>query len=101
MCYENERTVRGAYRRGRGWSGGRGHAGCECGCCECCCCDCCHCGCEDLPFGFRRRFTSRAERIEELDRYLSQLEAEAAGAREHIADLKAASGGGGKQPCNG
>ena len=90
MCCENEKEV----GRGYGHPRGHGNRGCRCGCGECCCCGCCTCGCDDLPFGFRRKFTSRAEKLEELERYLALLEAEATGVREHIADLKAARGEG-------
>jgi len=48
---------------------------------------CCH---EDRPWGFRRRFTSRAERIQELEAYLSELRAEIAAVEEYLAGLKAA-----------
>jgi hypothetical protein len=92
MCCANEKEVGEAYGGGRCRSGGRGDPGCRCGCRECQCCGCCSCGCEDLPFGFRRKFTSRSERLEELERYLAELEAEGAGVREQIADLKAAGG---------
>ncbi|MGC8781616.1 MAG: hypothetical protein ACP5UQ_12215 [Anaerolineae bacterium] len=97
---------------GHGWHGygweGRGHhhpggrEGCDCGrehrghggCCGgpreggphhgsgCCC--------EDRPWGFRRRFVSRAERIQELEAYLAELRAEVTAVEEHLADLKKA-----------
>jgi hypothetical protein len=40
--------------------------------------------------GFRRRFTSRGERIAELEAYLSDLQAEAKAVKERLAALKAA-----------
>jgi len=71
-----------------------GHGGCHCG----------HgCGCEDhgphhggrchheeRPLGFQRRFVGRAERIQELEAYLSELRAEIAAVEEYLAGLKAA-----------
>ncbi len=105
MCCEDEKEAGRVYCRGRGRPWGHGNAGCRCGCSNCCCCCCCcgycTCGCEDLPFGFRRKFTSRSEKLEELERYLAQLEAEATGVREHIADLKAAQGEGGGEQISG
>jgi hypothetical protein len=50
----------------------------------------CDCGCEDEgPFGFKRQFVSKAEILETLEEYLSELEKEAQGVREAIAELKA------------
>lgn len=40
--------------------------------------------------GFHRRFQSSAEQMAELEDYLKALEAEAQGARERLASLKAA-----------
>lgn len=52
--------------------------------------DRCECGCEDEgPFGFERQFVSKAELVEALEDYLSELEKEAQGVREAIADLRA------------
>lgn len=52
------------------------------------------CGHGGSPSGFKRRFTSRAEEIKELEDYLAQLEAEVEGAREALAELRAAASGG-------
>jgi hypothetical protein len=77
-------------RRGRGSSCTCGCGGCECGCCSG--------GCGG---GFQRKFSTRAERIDGLERYLEQLDAEATGVRERIADLKAGGGGGADSSCQG
>jgi hypothetical protein len=45
---------------------------------------------EGPPFGFRRRFVSRAERIQEAEAYLGELRAEIAAVEEYLAGLKAA-----------
>ncbi|MCL4466548.1 MAG: hypothetical protein M1401_04010 [Chloroflexi bacterium] len=47
-----------------------------------------HCGCGGSGRGFHRRFSSRMERISDLETYLKDLEAEAEGAREALAGLK-------------
>jgi hypothetical protein len=50
----------------------------------------CDCGCEDeSPFGLKRHFVSKAEMIEALEDYLDELEKEAQGVREAIAEIKA------------
>ena len=80
---------------------GAHHEGCECDChreqgCECGChegrhtgeCDC-HAGGTEIHF--RRRFVTRAERFEELETYLKDLQAEAKGVEERLAELKAVS----------
>jgi hypothetical protein len=41
------------------------------------------------PFPFERRFLSRAEMVEALEAYLEDLENEAQGVREFLADLNA------------
>jgi hypothetical protein len=43
----------------------------------------------DEEFGFRRHFVSNKEMLEALQRYLEELENEAQGVREAIAELKA------------
>lgn len=49
----------------------------------------CDCGCQDdRRFGLRRHFFSKAEMIEALEAYLKELENEAQGVREAIAELK-------------
>jgi hypothetical protein len=92
---------RGGYGRGgydRGHHGHRCACGCTCSChdqeragtCECeegQCGEDCTCPCHDV--GFRRRFVSRAERIEWLEAYLEALEAEAQGVRERLQELEA------------
>jgi hypothetical protein len=65
--------------------GGHGHHGCCCGA---------HyrhhdCGCGH-PFGFRRQFSTREEEAAALEQYLKDLEAEANGVRERLAELKGA-----------
>jgi phage/plasmid primase-like uncharacterized protein len=57
---------------------GRPRGGCECGCHG-----------DDGNFGFERRFVSKAEVIETLREYLKDLEGEAQGVREAIAELEA------------
>jgi hypothetical protein len=47
----------------------------------------CGCGCEGAPF--RRRFITREEQIAWLEEYLKELQAEAKGVEERIAELKA------------
>jgi hypothetical protein len=56
-----------------------GHHGGECGC---------H-GHRGEGIRFARRFVSRAERLEELEAYLKDLQAEAKGAEERIAEMRA------------
>jgi len=70
--HECECRGRGHYRRGRAWE------------------ETCGCGHhEGSPFGFHRRFVSRAERIAELEAYLAELQAEAKAVEEYLAGLKA------------
>ena len=47
----------------------------------------CGCGCEGAPF--RRHFITREEQIAWLEQYLKELQAEAKGVEERIAELKA------------
>jgi hypothetical protein len=53
------------------------HAGCSCGCHQ-------HQG----GLGFNRRFISREEVVNRLEEYLKQLQAEAKGVEDRIAELK-------------
>jgi hypothetical protein len=71
---------------------------CECGCHEGGCgehqgrgeCECnCHEGSETTGIHFERRFTTRAERIAQLEAYLKDLQTEAKAVEERIAELKA------------
>lgn len=62
---------------GYGMSGEWHHAGCTCGCHQ-------HHG----EMGFHRRFISQEEVISSLEDYLKQLQAEAKGVEERIAELK-------------
>jgi predicted nucleic acid-binding Zn-ribbon protein len=51
----------------------------------------CDCDDEDVDendFGFERRFVSKAETLKALEWYLDELQNEAQGVRESIADLK-------------
>ncbi len=61
---------------GKGHRGSSGHHGSDCGCGE-------HSG-----HGIRRRFISKAEKVEHLEKYKDQLQKELAGLEEHIAELK-------------
>jgi len=60
-------------------------------------CDCqsehsgsCGCGCECHGHGqgFERRYQTRAEKIAELEAYLSELQTEVQAVEEHLADLR-------------
>jgi len=51
--------------------------GCNCGC---------GCGCHSR--GFERRFPTKAEKIAELEAYLSDLKNEVLAVEEHLADLR-------------
>ncbi|OGO05091.1 MAG: hypothetical protein A2Y60_05815 [Chloroflexi bacterium RBG_13_54_9] len=44
------------------------------------------------PMGFNRRFLSREERIAALEQYLKDLEGEAQGVRERLAQLRGTTG---------
>ncbi len=71
-------------RGGPGHFGAWEHGSSRCGCgCECNC-GCCGCGCGTFP----RRFISRKEKQEKLEKYLDQLKKELAGVEEHIQELK-------------
>ena len=56
-----------------------------------CCCCCCHPGI-GMHHGHKgmiqRHFTSKEEIVAKLEEYLRQLQSEARGVEEHIADLK-------------
>lgn len=69
-----------------------GHGGCGGGA-QCCCGSGGHsqgsCGGEH-PFGFRRWFSTAEDEAAKLEQYLKDLEAEAKGVRERIAELKGA-----------
>jgi len=53
--------------------------GCSCGCgCECC----------GHDGGFERRYETKAEKIAELEAYLSELKTEVQAVEEHLADLR-------------
>jgi hypothetical protein len=82
MCHEHHGDSRERFEeRGRG--GGGEHGGHDRG-------TRCDCGCQDeSPFGLKRHFVSKAEMIEALEDYLDELEKEAQGVREAIAELKA------------
>jgi len=43
---------------------------------------------EEHPFGFRRQFFSKEDKINALEAYLKELEAEAQAVREHIENIK-------------
>ncbi len=59
----------------------------ECGCgCDCECGDTCECGCHESHF--ERRYQTKAEKIAELEAYLSELKLELQAVEEHLADLK-------------
>lgn len=49
-----------------------------------CTCGCCGCGCGP----FFRRFVSREEEIERMEKYRDQLKRELQGAEERIRDLR-------------
>jgi hypothetical protein len=46
----------------------------------------CECGGHDE--GFERRFQTKAEQIEELEEYLTELKTEVQAVEEHLADLR-------------
>lgn len=72
--------------RGHGRHHGHGHSGCGCCCCEP------SCGCDPEDYdggGFRRRFYSPQEELEELNEYLRELKKEIAGVEAEIKRLKA------------
>jgi hypothetical protein len=59
----------------------------DCGCgCEGDCGDTCECGCHQEHF--QRRYQTKAEKIAELEAYLSELKLEVQAVEEHLADLR-------------
>ena len=84
-------------------SSGHGHgSGCHCGCHHgwgsgsgCCCGGGnFHDGCSgEHPLRFQRRFRSRDDEVTDLEQYLKDLEAEANGVRERLAEIRSASAG--------
>jgi len=59
----------------------------DCGCgCEGDCGDTCECGCHQEHF--QRRYLTKAEKIAELEAYLSELKLEVQAVEEHLADLR-------------
>jgi hypothetical protein len=65
----------------RGWGGGAP-----------CCCAGGHwqhaCCCGGHPFGFHRRFSTKEEEVAALEDYLKELEAEAKGVRQRLAEIR-------------
>jgi hypothetical protein len=60
---------------------------CDCGSEEGCSCGCgCECGGHDM--GFERRYQTKAEKIADLEAYLSELKTEVQAVEEHLADLR-------------
>ena len=62
----------------------------QCGCqsgqdCDCECGGECSC---HTDHGFERRFQTKAEKIAELEMYLSELKTEVQAVEEHLADLR-------------
>jgi hypothetical protein len=52
-------------------------------------CSCgCNCNCGGHDGGFERRYQTKAEKIAELEAYLSQLKTEVQAVEEHLADLR-------------
>ena len=59
----------------------------ECGCgCDCECGNTCKCGCHENHL--ERRYQTKAEKIAELEAYLSELRFEVQAVEEHLADLR-------------
>jgi hypothetical protein len=50
----------------------------------------CGCSCRHGASGFQRRFWTKEERIAWLEEYLAELQAEAKGVEERIANMKGA-----------
>ena len=55
--------------------------GCSCGCDG-------SCDCGGHSEGFERRYQTKAEKIAELEAYLSELKTEVQAVEEHLADLR-------------
>lgn len=61
-------------------------------------CRCCSCGCglvhhkerhvKEHRYGFHRRFLTKKERVEKLERYAEELRRELEAVEEHIKELK-------------
>jgi hypothetical protein len=59
----------------------------ECGCgCDCECGNTCDCNCHKGHF--ERRYQTKAEKMAELEAYLSELKLEVQAVEEHLADLR-------------
>jgi len=67
---------------------GCGDETCECGCNGCSCGCHCNCGCESDRPHFVRLYYTIAEKIAILEEYLAELQAEAAGVEEELAELR-------------
>ncbi len=59
------------------------NVGCDCGCGDSC--DCHH---HESETHFSRRYQTKAEQIDELERYLSELKTEVQAVEERLTDLK-------------
>jgi len=57
-------------------------------CKECGCESECDCDCHNHDEHFERRFQTKAEQINELEEYLSELKLEVQAVEEHLADLR-------------
>ena len=57
-------------------------------CKECGCESECDCDCHNHDGHFERRFQTKAEQIDELEEYLSELKLEVQAVEEHLADLR-------------
>lgn len=79
-CGHGSGCRRGGHHGGGGGSqcccGGGGHSQGNC--------------CGERPFGFRRWFSTAEDEAATLEQYLKDLEAEAKGVRERLAELKGA-----------
>jgi len=60
----------------------------DCGCNGCSCGCHCNCGCESDRPHFVRQYYTKAEKIAILEEYLAELQAEAAGVEEELAELR-------------
>lgn len=64
---------------------------CNCGSnvgCDCGCGDNCDCHQHESGAHFSRQYQTKAEQIDELERYLSELKTEVQAVEEHLTDLK-------------
>jgi hypothetical protein len=64
------------------------HSGCDCGCGKNACGCSCHCDCGCDCHSFQRRYETKAEKISELEGYLSELHKEVQAVEEMLADLR-------------